>query len=71
MADNMADGDASAAEWRTPPLWSLGLSAAVSGGEAYLHDGRARTIAEANQMIEKLKEELAEAKRGVPFKEKD
>jgi CxxC motif-containing protein (DUF1111 family) len=47
LADNMADGDAGAAEWRTPPLWSLGLSAAVSGGEAYLHDGRARTIAEA------------------------
>ena len=47
LADNMADGDASASEWRTPPLWNLGLSAGVSGGEFYLHDGRARTIEEA------------------------
>ena len=30
-----------------PPLWSLGLTAGISGREAYLHDGRARTITEA------------------------
>jgi len=47
LADPMADGDASASEWRTPPLWNLGLTAGVAGGEAYLHDGRARTIEEA------------------------
>jgi CxxC motif-containing protein (DUF1111 family) len=47
LADNMAEGDASGAEWRTAPLWSIGLTAGVSGGEAYLHDGRARTLEEA------------------------
>lgn len=47
LADNMGEGVASGAEWRTAPLWSLGLTAGVSGGEAYLHDGRARTVEEA------------------------
>jgi CxxC motif-containing protein (DUF1111 family) len=47
LADSMAEGDAEAGEWRTAPLWSLGLTAGVSGGEAYLHDGRARDLAEA------------------------
>ena len=47
LADNLPEGQASGAEWRTAPLWSLGLTAGVNGGEAYLHDGRARNIAEA------------------------
>ncbi len=47
LADNLAEGDAAGEEWRTPPLWGIGLTAGVSGGEAYLHDGRARTLEEA------------------------
>jgi CxxC motif-containing protein (DUF1111 family) len=47
LADNMGEGNATGSEWRTPPLWSIGLTPGVSGGEAYLHDGRARTLAEA------------------------
>ena len=47
LADNLGEGIATGAEWRTAPLWSIGLTAGVSGGEAYLHDGRARTLAEA------------------------
>jgi len=48
LADNMdEEGGATGAEWRTAPLWNIGLSAGVSGGEGYLHDGRARTIEEA------------------------
>ena len=47
LADNMGEEGASAAEWRTPPLWNIGFTAGVSGGEAYLHDGRARTLEEA------------------------
>jgi len=47
LADNMGEGAASGSEWRTPPLWNIGLTAGVSGGEAYLHDGRARTLEEA------------------------
>ncbi len=47
LADNLPEGNASGAEWRTPPLWGIGLTAGVSGGEAYLHDGRARNLTEA------------------------
>lgn len=47
LADNLGEGAATGSEWRTAPLWSIGLTAGVSGGEAYLHDGRARTLQEA------------------------
>ena len=47
LADNLGDDDVSGSEWRTAPLWNIGLTAGVSGGEAYLHDGRARTLEEA------------------------
>jgi len=47
LADNLGEHTASGGEWRTAPLWNIGLTAGVSGGEAYLHDGRARTLAEA------------------------
>ncbi|MCP3691205.1 MAG: c-type cytochrome [Planctomycetaceae bacterium] len=47
LADNLAEQGASGAEWRTAPLWGIGLTAGVSGAEAYLHDGRARTLPEA------------------------
>jgi CxxC motif-containing protein (DUF1111 family) len=48
LADNLNQGNATGAEWRTSPLWSIGLTAGVSGGrEAYLHDCRARTLEEA------------------------
>ncbi len=47
LADNLSDEGASGAEWRTAPLWNIGLTAGVAGGEAYLHDGRARTLEEA------------------------
>ncbi|MEM7386636.1 MAG: di-heme oxidoredictase family protein, partial [Verrucomicrobiota bacterium] len=35
------------AEWRTPPLWGIGLTSAVNGHTRFLHDGRARNPAEA------------------------
>lgn len=47
LADNMGEEEATGSEWRTAPLWSIGLTAGVSGGEAYLHDGRARSLEEA------------------------
>jgi CxxC motif-containing protein (DUF1111 family) len=43
----MGEEGASGSEWRTAPLWNIGLTSGVSGGEAYLHDGRARTLEEA------------------------
>lgn len=47
LADNRPDYLASGREWRTPPLWGLGLTRIVNGYEAYMHDGRARTVLEA------------------------
>jgi CxxC motif-containing protein (DUF1111 family) len=49
LADNRPEFEASGSEWRTPPLWGIGLTAKVltRGEENYLHDGRARSIEEA------------------------
>jgi CxxC motif-containing protein (DUF1111 family) len=47
LADNLNQGSASGAQWRTSPLWSIGLTAGVAGSEAYLHDCRASTLEEA------------------------
>ncbi len=47
LADGMPEGLASGEEWRTPPLWGIGLTEAVSGQTRFLHDGRARTLLEA------------------------
>ena len=47
LADNLPEGMATGAEWRTAPLWNIGFTAGASGGEGYLHDGRARTLKEA------------------------
>lgn len=47
LADGRADFEADGREWRTAPLWGLGLIHSVNGHELLLHDGRARGIAEA------------------------
>jgi len=47
LADGRPDYLASGSEWRTSPLWSVGLSQAVNGSKNFLHDGRARNIEEA------------------------
>jgi CxxC motif-containing protein (DUF1111 family) len=47
LADHRPDYDASGTEWRTPPLWGLGLVATVNGHTEFLHDGRARSLLEA------------------------
>ncbi len=48
LDDAYTEGVAATAEWRTSPLWGLGLGAASQGGQGfYLHDGRARSFAEA------------------------
>lgn len=47
LADNRAEFEASGREWRTPPLWGLGLTQRVSGHTQLLHDGRARNLLEA------------------------
>lgn len=48
LADNRPDFEASGTEWRTPPLWGIGLTKVVGGTNAhFLHDGRAKTLEEA------------------------
>ncbi|KPU60863.1 cytochrome c family protein [Pseudomonas fluorescens] len=47
LADNRTEFQASGREWRTPPLWGIGLTQAVSGHTRFLHDGRARNLLEA------------------------
>nr|WP_037254646.1 di-heme oxidoredictase family protein [Roseobacter sp. SK209-2-6] len=47
LADNRPEGRATGREWRTPPLWGIGLTKQVNPRATYLHDGRARTLLEA------------------------
>ena len=47
LADGQGDFEAGGSEWRTPPLWGVGLIEAVNGERFLLHDGRARTLEEA------------------------
>ncbi len=48
LDDGYTEGSAKTYEWRTPPLWGLGLSPNSQGGKYFLmHDGRAQSIEEA------------------------
>jgi CxxC motif-containing protein (DUF1111 family) len=48
LDDGYTEGSALPSEWRTPPLWGLGLSKNSQGGSYFLlHDGRAHSIEEA------------------------
>lgn len=47
LADGQQVGAANGREWRTPPLWGIGLTQTVSGHTFFLHDGRGRNLTEA------------------------
>jgi CxxC motif-containing protein (DUF1111 family) len=47
LADHRPEARATGREWRTAPLWGIGLTDIVNGHNFYLHDGRARSITEA------------------------
>nr|WP_225784416.1 di-heme oxidoredictase family protein [Xenophilus sp. Marseille-Q4582] len=47
LADGRPDFEASGRQWRTPPLWGIGLIEDVNGHQRLLHDGRARGVMEA------------------------
>jgi CxxC motif-containing protein (DUF1111 family) len=47
LADGRPEARASGREWRTAPLWGIGLTETVTGRASFLHDGRARTLIEA------------------------
>ena len=47
LSDNRPSFDAQGNEWRTPPLWGIGLLPVVNGHTRLMHDGRARNVEEA------------------------
>ncbi len=47
LADHRPDFMASGSEWRTPPLWGIGVQHTVASAACFLHDGRAQTLTEA------------------------
>ena len=47
LADYRPSFDADGYEWRTPPLWGIGMVETVNGHTRFMHDGRARNLEEA------------------------
>jgi CxxC motif-containing protein (DUF1111 family) len=66
LSDGMPEGDAAPSEWRTPPLWGLGLVTTVNGHRFLLHDGRARSLEEAILWHGGEAERSREAFRALP-----
>ena len=64
--DYLADGN----EWRTPPLWGIGLVETVNGHTTFLHDGRARSLMEAVLWHGGEAEAAREAVRALPSGER-
>ncbi len=71
LADHRPDGSATGTEWRTAPLWGLGLIPRVNGHDRLLHDGRARGPAEAILWHGGEAEKAKEAFRLAPAAERD
>jgi CxxC motif-containing protein (DUF1111 family) len=71
LADHRPDKDATGTEWRTPPLWGIGLIERVNGHDRLLHDGRARGPAEAILWHGGEAEKAREAFRTAPAAERD
>jgi CxxC motif-containing protein (DUF1111 family) len=71
LADNRPEFEASGREWRTPPLWGLGLVPHVNGHDLLLHDGRARGFAEAILWHGGEAESAREAFRTLPGADRD
>jgi CxxC motif-containing protein (DUF1111 family) len=66
LADGRPDFKANGREWRTPPLWGIGLLRTVNGHSDLLHDGRARNVAEAILWHGGQAEKSREAFRAMP-----
>ena len=66
LADGRPDFRAGPRDWRTPPLWGIGLSNKVNGNASLLHDGRARNPTEAILWHGGEAKVSSEAFRGLP-----
>jgi len=75
MGEGLADGRpeflADGREWRTPPLWGIGLVRGVNGHSDLLHDGRARNVTEAILWHGGEAEQSREAFRVLPKADRD
>ncbi|QGM98471.1 di-heme oxidoredictase family protein [Methylocystis parvus] len=71
LADGRADYEAGPRDWRTPPLWGLGLAGKGGDGANYLHDARARTLAEAILWHRGEAQDAADGFRRLPKSERD
>jgi CxxC motif-containing protein (DUF1111 family) len=71
LADGRPDFQAGPRDWRTQPLWGLGLSTTVNGSSAMLHDGRARNATEAILWHGGEAEVSREAFRGMPKSDRE
>jgi CxxC motif-containing protein (DUF1111 family) len=71
LADHRPDYKAGGREWRTPPLWGLGLTETVNGNSALLHDGRARNPTEAIMWHGGEATVSREAFRAMPKEDRD
>ncbi len=71
LADGRADFAASGSEWRTSPLWGLGLLKTVNGHTRLLHDGRARDVSEAILWHGGEGERAKEAFRNLPKQDRE
>ena len=71
LADGSTDFEASGREWRTPPLWGIGLVETVNRHTMFLHDGRARNLVEAILWHGGEAEESKEQFKGFTKEERD
>lgn len=70
LADNRPDFEAGGREWRTAPLWGVGLTQVVNPNARFLHDGRAATLEEAVLWHGGEAEESREHFRKLPAEER-
>jgi CxxC motif-containing protein (DUF1111 family) len=71
LADDRPEAQASGSEWRTAPLWGVGLTETVSGHTLFLHDGRARNLTEAILWHGGEAQRSRDAFAGLPESERD
>ena len=71
LADQRSEFQADGREWRTPPLWGIGLAQTVNPRASFLHDGRARTLEEAILWHGGEAEATTQAYRDLPAAQRD
>ena len=71
LADHRPEGQASGHEWRTAPLWGIGLTKRVNGHTRFLHDGRAHSLLEAILWHGGEAQRSREAVRRLPKADRD